>query len=46
MVPDRVSKVLSRVTVALWPREKLAASSAGKGTFSSMVAESRMVATV
>ena len=46
MVPDRVSKVLSRVTAALWPREKPAASSAGKGTFSSMVAESRMVATV
>ena len=45
-VPFSVSKVLSRVTAALWPTESLAASSAGKGTFSSMVSLSRRVATV
>ena len=45
-VPFRVSKVLSRVTEAVWPREKPAASSAGKGTVRLITSELRMVATV
>ena len=36
MVPVRVSRVPSTVTVAAWPTEKAAASTAWKGTVSFM----------